>query len=141
MNGVRAFGAESGAYQSGWDDGYAAGCRQASTAERAYRMGKPMRNNPHMDEETRAAAFGAIRRAAIIARRNDEEAHKHGVIWRRMVDDDPKCIFADHNKTCTGHRRSQAAHRQRAESIRFAIRAAIQSPWLMIEPGMSRRDP
>jgi hypothetical protein len=122
VNGVRAFGAESGAYQSGWDEGYAAGCRQASTAERT-------------------AAFGAIRRAAIVARRNDEEAHKHGVIWRRMVDDDPKCIFADHNKTCTGHRRSQAAHRQRAESIRFAIRAAIQSPWLMIEPGMSRRDP
>lgn len=57
MNGVRAFGAESGAYQSGWDDGYAAGCRQASTAERA-------------------AAFGAIRRAVAIARHHDALAQK-----------------------------------------------------------------
>jgi hemolysin activation/secretion protein len=118
MNGVRAFGAESIAYQSGAND-------VLRTAER----------------DARVAAFGAIRRAAKVARSNDKEANMHGQIVRRMVENDPDCIYVDHSKTCSQHRRSQYTHRQRAESVRFAIRAAIKSPWLIIEPHQSRREP
>lgn len=76
MNGVRAFGAESSAYQSGADD-----------ARRAA------------DHATRVAAFGAIRRAATIARENDRD-------WETMRD--PAASAA-------------------AYDVRRAIRAAIGS--------------
>jgi hypothetical protein len=90
---------------------------------------------------TNAEAFGALRRAAAVARGNDGEALRHGQIALRMLQHDPDCVYEGHNKTYSQHRRSEQRHKQRAESVRFAIRAAIKSPWLMLEPGQTRREP
>jgi hypothetical protein len=90
---------------------------------------------------TNAEAFGAIRRAAAVARGNDEEARRHGEIVSRMLANDPQCKYKDHNPTCDQHRRSQYVYKQRAASVRFAIRSAIKSQWLMHEDGMTRRHP
>lgn len=65
-----------------------------------------MRSEPHTDERTRAAAFGAIRRAAAIAREHDQ-----------------KCLAAlARNKELICER-----HEENAYECRRAIRAAIGS--------------
>ena len=69
-------------------------------------MNKPMSNKRHIDETTRAAAFGAIRRAAKVARRCDVLSKASS--QERRHDD----AFAD---------------RQSAHAVRFAIRAAIRT--------------
>lgn len=90
---------------------------------------------------TNIEAFGALRRAAKVARSNDEECRHHWAIVNRMIANDPKCVYQDHNKTCDQHRRSAYVHAERAKSVRFAIRAAIKSQWLMLEPWQTRREP
>ena len=68
-----------------------------------------MSSEPHIDEKTRVAAFGAIRRAAEVARHHECEA--------RIIE----CGSTDFAK------RLAAEHFCLAKAVRRAIRAAIGS--------------
>lgn len=78
-----------------------------------------MRNKPHIDEKTRGAAFGAIRRAAEVAREYDRKAKEseyHAYLLWREYQESGKAD-RDYARLCY----------ERADGIRTAIRAAIGS--------------
>lgn len=83
--------------------------------------------------------FGPIRRAAAIARRNDNSMRDHQKIVNQLKTQASERWPS--TEAIARHQRSANHHRRHAASIRFAIRAAIESPYLMHEPGQSRRDP
>ena len=78
-----------------------------------------MRNNPQTNEKTRGAAFGAIRRAAEVARdydRKGKESEYHAyLLWREYQESGE--ADRDYARLCY----------ERADAIRLAIRAAIGS--------------
>ena len=82
-----------------------------------------------------AAEFGAIRRAARVARGNDADARNHGKIARRLEERDKFC------PTAARHRRSEYVYKGRADAIRYAILVAINSPYATLLPHQSRRTP
>ena len=77
-----------------------------------------MSNKPHTDEKT-SAAFGAIRRAVEVAREYDrkgKESEYHAYwLWREYQE--PGEADRDYARLCY----------ERADAIRLAIRAAIES--------------
>ena len=78
-----------------------------------------MSTEPHTDEKTRAAAFGAIRRAAKVAREYDRKAKEskyHAyLLWREYQESGQ--AERDYARLCYA----------RADAIRTAIRASIGS--------------
>lgn len=78
-----------------------------------------MSNKPHIDEKTRGAAFGAIRRAVEVAREYDRKAKEseyHAYLLWREYQQSGKAD-RDYARLCY----------ERADAIRTAIRAAIGS--------------
>ena len=78
-----------------------------------------MSSEPHIDETTRGAAFGAIRRAAEVAREYDRKAKEsqyHALLLWREYQESGKAD-RDYARLCYA----------RAAAIRTAIRAAIGS--------------
>ena len=86
-------------------------------------------------DTARTAAFEAIRRTAKLARQWDNEAARlTRAIESIRKNDNPN------RETLDAYKRARRTANARAESIRYAIMTAIDSPWRMTGPGMSRHE-